>query len=1487
MGSGGGGGSSGASGGKGGGVIAISAARLRVAGLIDASGTGGSMEYYGGSGGGSGGSILLRVVSATLSSVTATGGGGGWSYYTNTGGGSGGAGRIRIESCIAIGDTTNPPASSVIVMNDVDGDGIPDGVEWGNDPDVPRDTDGDGIPDYLDTDSDNDGIPDSVERGADGLHPKDTDGDGIPDYIDTDSDNDGIPDSVECGPDGLHPRDSDGDGIPDYMDPDSDNDGIPDSIEKGPDGLHPRDTDGDGLPDYRDPDSNNNGIPDSAEMGTNGVLRTLDTNGDGLPDYWEVFAGLNPNNPNNASKLVPSGQFTYLQKFRYGLNPLVADTDGDGVSDYDELFVYGTNPLLRDTDGDGMDDAWEIANGLNPLVNDAAGDLDMDGLTNKEEYDHRAEGYKANAWNSKAGAPGDDHISDYRRLKGQGWTRRTYDKLNRLISTERDNGSVELYAYDGNGNKTRDMILASVDASGLPVAWKFAHGLNPYSAIGVNGAAGDPDGDGWTNMQEYLANSDPMAGSAKPGLNGSPLTSVGMPFTPTRFVIGSGQLAYGGADEIVIGADGNPGSQTGFIRVLGQTSAGWSGEDVPIGSYGVTSIVVGQVSNRSPSIYLGLRKVGDHGRVVELSKGATGWQTSVVAESVSESGEVLGIRSSSNGGELVMILAPRFGPDGSLCRAYFDNSVWKTTLLSGTAGHRSSGIVASKSNAAGDDCLLRLLDAGGIERATPKGTLPQAIDEFNDSYINLNTWMIGGTHGFNGNHTIQEADGCAKLDASLNTLSDTTGGRDASSWLQAENLWSKGQQGLVISITSTGNNSLSNDYTSGGSYVTVGGGVVYSIGTGMNNQNIVLHLLRIDGVVYYRSSIGGAAWSTWNSVVPTSNTLCFGTWVSTNAMNRIQSAYMRIDYVRYVGMNDLLTAGTSPDFTNADAAYRSSASTWYFKTPASLSWRDAQGYAFGHGGNLVTLDSADTNTWLQGKFSGDFWTGYYRDFSTGPWKWISGSSAVTTPIPWASGQPGATTDQWFATSNGGTWSSGTESQTKPGVFEVKPQLVEVNTVVDQEPTATHRLQFPGQALAYGFFNSTNPTQASVVEMFIDDKDSTNTVTGGDELVLAELVLDNSPAQVRTLVRRTLTGTGLSANYSVAAVRGRFGTSDFLVTGENDGLVCAWLSPAGGGALQRNVLSVDHIGKSWHGMARVAMGGGVDGLAGLRVTPGAPQTVDLIFWSPYDLGFTSAPTIQQSAPTARILPTTASGTAYSPVSIMLWDNEANQSRIELQFQNPQSGQWQDATLSTIDGLAASPSPAVAALPQGSSHRVVWNAAANLGTTFTGTVLLRTRATDSQTGNWSPVMSYAVNTDTTADSDGDGMPDAWETAHSLNPSDPTDGASDTDHDGVSAFLEYALAMNPNVPDVQLMPRLGTRTEADGKHLTLNYQRPKNSGITYTAERSVTLTPGNWQSGTSVFLELPPVDQGDGTEAVTVEDLNPMSVSPHAWLRLKVTK
>jgi hypothetical protein len=42
--------------------------------------------------------------------------------------------------------------------------------------------------------------------------------------------------------------------------------------------------------------------------------------------------------------------------------------------------------VVTDQDGDGIDDAWEMMHGLDPAVDDSAGDLDGDGITNLNEF---------------------------------------------------------------------------------------------------------------------------------------------------------------------------------------------------------------------------------------------------------------------------------------------------------------------------------------------------------------------------------------------------------------------------------------------------------------------------------------------------------------------------------------------------------------------------------------------------------------------------------------------------------------------------------------------------------------------------------------------------------------------------------------------------------------------------------------------------------------------------------------------------------------------------------------------------------------------------------------------------------------------------------------------------------------------------------------------------------------------------------------------
>lgn len=109
------------------------------------------------------------------------------------------------------------------------------------------------------------------------------------------------------------------------------------------------------------------------------VLKGMDSDGDGLSDYDEIFVyGTNPLNPDTDG----DGISDYDEIFTYGTDPLNPDTDGDGLTDYEEIFVYGTDPLNPDTDGDGLSDYDEVNKyRTNPLE----ADTDGDGLSDFDE----------------------------------------------------------------------------------------------------------------------------------------------------------------------------------------------------------------------------------------------------------------------------------------------------------------------------------------------------------------------------------------------------------------------------------------------------------------------------------------------------------------------------------------------------------------------------------------------------------------------------------------------------------------------------------------------------------------------------------------------------------------------------------------------------------------------------------------------------------------------------------------------------------------------------------------------------------------------------------------------------------------------------------------------------------------------------------------------------------------------------------------------
>ena len=80
-----------------------------------------------------------------------------------------------------------------------------------------------------------------------------------------------------------------------------------------------------------------------------------DADDDYLPDAWETQHGLDPadNGAIDPLKQGERGDFdgdglTNREEYLLGTDPAIADTDGDGISDGEEVHTYGTNPLVAD-----------------------------------------------------------------------------------------------------------------------------------------------------------------------------------------------------------------------------------------------------------------------------------------------------------------------------------------------------------------------------------------------------------------------------------------------------------------------------------------------------------------------------------------------------------------------------------------------------------------------------------------------------------------------------------------------------------------------------------------------------------------------------------------------------------------------------------------------------------------------------------------------------------------------------------------------------------------------------------------------------------------------------------------------------------------------------------------------------------------------------------------------------------------------------------
>jgi hypothetical protein len=85
------------------------------------------------------------------------------------------------------------------------------------------------------------------------------------------------------------------------------------------------------------------------------------------------------------SPCVDAGTNLYLPRTDCAGVPRPLDGNHDGTAAPD-LGAFETVHPTADSDGDSMPDAWELAQNLNPILDDGSNDADQDGASNSHEY---------------------------------------------------------------------------------------------------------------------------------------------------------------------------------------------------------------------------------------------------------------------------------------------------------------------------------------------------------------------------------------------------------------------------------------------------------------------------------------------------------------------------------------------------------------------------------------------------------------------------------------------------------------------------------------------------------------------------------------------------------------------------------------------------------------------------------------------------------------------------------------------------------------------------------------------------------------------------------------------------------------------------------------------------------------------------------------------------------------------------------------------
>ena len=377
------------------------------------------------------------------------------------------------------------------ICSDSDGDLMPDWweIRQGLDPDVPDDK-------WVDPDRDELLNIDEYIYDLDPSNP-DTDGDGATDLFDHE---------LMCNPDAF----------------DADADGMAGWWEK----LYPGILDP-GNPEDGGEDPDGDGLTNRAEWSYGDMFgraptdpTNADTDGDGLIDSEDAHPvnlplAKRPLNPTRGHEpLHPLFNMTDWKRPQAAL-----DMDDDGLTNLVEVTVWRTDPADPDVDEDGMPDGWEVEmaawdpatarRNLDPTdPSDAPNDPDWDGLSYTLERD--AEG---------------NYIITIRDINLDGWEDWTLESETLcnleeyLFGEDPDRDGLNEVTYDPNawdtdGDRMEDgweVLFGDLDGDGIVDFFELMYGLSPFDGSGVNGAEGDPDGDGRTNLDEFKQNTNPVS----------------------------------------------------------------------------------------------------------------------------------------------------------------------------------------------------------------------------------------------------------------------------------------------------------------------------------------------------------------------------------------------------------------------------------------------------------------------------------------------------------------------------------------------------------------------------------------------------------------------------------------------------------------------------------------------------------------------------------------------------------------------------------------------------------------------------------------------------------------------------------------------------------------------------------------------------------------------------------------------------------------